>query len=175
MEPEPHTQDRDARANVTEASPSLSRVSIGRAGRVARTVVGAAFIGLALFWRDPDWVDAVLGLVVAPALALGVMAWRARRSPEPLKATGPLGHAVNLAVLIPLFALPATAGAAFFFYGASMLLAAARASGGCEVTAISNAVLGREDQVGCPLFAPLDAAESSIRCSSARALQRFSQ
>jgi hypothetical protein len=47
-----------------------------------------------------------------------------------------------------------------------MLVAVARRSGGCELTAISNAVLGRYDQVGCVLFAPLDLAESRVRRSA---------
>jgi hypothetical protein len=145
----------------TGGAPRAHR-SIGPAGRLARIGVGLALIGLALFWRDPDWLDAALGLVIAPALVLGVMSWRARRSPGPLRATGPVGHAVNLPIVIPLFALPTTAGAAFVFYGASMLLAAARRNGGCEVTAVSNAVLGRDDQVGCALFAPVDLVEEEF-------------
>lgn len=44
-----------------------------------------------------------------------------------------------------------------------MLVAAFRRSGGCEVTAISNALLGRDDQVGCALFAPVDLAEAQVR------------
>jgi hypothetical protein len=70
--------------------------------------------------------------------------------------------------LIPLFSLPATAGASFLFYGASMLVAAARRGGGCQVTAISNALLKRDDQVGCPLFAPLDIAEVRLRGDAPR-------
>jgi hypothetical protein len=139
-------------------------------GRLARVGVGFTFIALALFWRQPDWQDAVLGLVLMPAVVLGAAALWARRSPQPLSATGPIGHAVNIAVLIPLFALSETAGAAFLFYGASMLVAAARANGGCEVTAVSNVVLGRDDQVGCPLFAPVDAVEESVRPAPARAV-----
>jgi hypothetical protein len=136
--------------------------SIGVAGRLARLVVGVIFIGLALFWRDPDWFDFVLGLVVAPLFVIGLLAFRAYEVGRPLRATGPLGHAANLIILIPLFAWPVTAGAAFLFYGASMLFAAARAAGTCEVTAISNAVLGRNDQIGCPLFWPVDAAEAKF-------------
>jgi hypothetical protein len=134
--------------------------AIGPIGRLARLVVGSALIGLAIFWRNPDWGDFVLGLVVAPALIIAVVTWRSRKSPSPLRATGPLGYLVNTAIAIPLFVWPATAGAAYLFYGASMLVAAARANGACEVTAISNAVLTRDDQVGCPLFAPLDALEA---------------
>lgn len=47
--------------------------------------------------------------------------------------------------------------------GVSMLVAAARRSGGCEVTAVANAVLGRDDQAGCVLFGPIDAAEGDRR------------
>lgn len=140
---------------------------LGPVGRVARVVVGILFVYLALFWRDPDWIDPVLGLVAMPGAVLaGILLWT-RRRPQPIRATGPLGHAVNLAVLIPLFALPATAGASFLFYGASMLVAAANRGGACEVTAVSNALLGRDDEVGCPLFGPLDAVEAWAR---ARAL-----
>ena len=31
---------------------------------------------------------------------------------------------------------------------------------GCEATVISNAILGRDDQIGCPLFPPIDEAEA---------------
>ncbi len=149
--------------SITHAGTLRSNGGIGRAGVLARAGVGLLFISLALFWREPEWHDALLGLVVMPALVVGVLPLRARRSSEPLSATGPVGHALNLAVLIPLFMLPATAGAAFLFYGASMLVAAARRSGGCEVTAISNTLLRRDDQVGCPLFASVDAFDRSAR------------
>ena len=127
---------------------------------IARTAVGTTLIYIALFWRDPTWTDAFIGLVVMPHVVTGVLALRARRAQRPLRATGPLGHLANAAVFAPLFSHPATAGAAFLFYGGSMLLAAARRSGGCEVTAISNTVLDRDDQVGCVLFVPIDFAEA---------------
>ena len=60
---------------------------------------------------------------------------------------------------IPLLFAPPTSGGALLFYGGSMLLAAARRSGGCEVTVASNAILGRNDQFGGALFAPVEAAE----------------
>jgi hypothetical protein len=40
-----------------------------------------------------------------------------------------------------------------------MLLAAARGYAGCEVLAISNWLLRRDDQVGCMRFAPIDHVE----------------
>jgi hypothetical protein len=90
-----------------------THLPLGSWGTLARVAVGLLSIYLALFWRDPEWIDAALGLVLMPALVLaGVLVW-ARRRPEPIRDTGPLGHALNLAVLIPLFSLPATAGASF--------------------------------------------------------------
>jgi hypothetical protein len=53
--------------------------------------------------------------------------------------------------------------AALLFYGATMLVAAGRGYGGCEVLAVSNWVLGRDDQIGCLLFEPLDRAERTHR------------
>ena len=60
-----------------------------------------------------------------------------------------------------LFALPATAGPTFVFYGTSMVLAAVRRAGGCEVTAISNVLLRRDDQIGCAPFGPIDLIEAN--------------
>jgi hypothetical protein len=40
-----------------------------------------------------------------------------------------------------------------------MLLAAVRGYAGCEVLAVSNWLLGRDDQIGCLLFWPVDHAE----------------
>jgi hypothetical protein len=142
--------------------------TLGPAGLVARVSVGLLLIYLAFFWNDPSWRDPVAGLVVVPALVAAVLAIRARRWPEPLMATGPVAHLANAAVILAFVLNPDTVGAAFIFYGASMLVAAARRAGGCELTAISNAVLGRHDQVGCPLFWPLDALEDSTRRARGR-------
>jgi len=40
-----------------------------------------------------------------------------------------------------------------------MLLAALRGIGGCEVLAVPNWLLGRDDQIGCALFWPIDRLE----------------
>ena len=63
-----------------------------------------------------------------------------------------------------------TRDAALLFYGASMLLAAARGYAGCEVLAITNWVLRRDDQVGCVLFSPLDEIESKTSGSAAASI-----
>lgn len=52
--------------------------------------------------------------------------------------------------------------AALPFYGVSMLLAALRGYAGCEVLAISNWLLRRDDQVGCVVFAPVDHPEGYV-------------
>ena len=49
-----------------------------------------------------------------------------------------------------------------YFYGASMLLAAVRGYAGFEVLAVSNWRLGRDDQVGCVVFLPVDAVETRL-------------
>jgi hypothetical protein len=147
------------------------RRAIGPAGAIARTVVGGALLAIVIVghstggWRPLPWL---LALVAFPALLVAVQAARARRSRPPLRATGPVGHAVNIGVFLALWltpyylpALSATGDAALIFYGASMLLAAARGYAGCEVLAVSNWLLRRDDQVGCVVFGPVDALERS--------------
>jgi hypothetical protein len=49
------------------------------------------------------------------------------------------------------------------FVGTSMLLAAARGYADCELLAMSNWLLHRNDPLGCIVFAPVDLAESRPR------------
>jgi len=88
----------------------------------------------------------------------------------PFQATGAVETAINMAVFFALFLTPwylprlsFTSDAASIFYGASMLLAALRGYGGCEVLAISNWVLRRDDQVGCFVLGPVDNMERRLR------------
>jgi hypothetical protein len=113
-----------------------------------------------------DALSVILGAVVFPALALAWHWWAIRNRPDALRATGPVATTINMLVLVALFLIPFYAPRIYFiataaavFYGASMLLAALRGKAGCEVTAISNWVLGRDDQVGCPVFTPIDSME----------------
>jgi hypothetical protein len=122
-------------------------------------VFGSSSAGI----RPESWL---LGMVGIPAVVLLWQWQRARRNPAPLRATGAWGHTINNAVILavlltPWYAPPLaiTFEAAFIFYGASMLLAAVRGYGGCEVLAVSNWLLSRDDQVGCTFFAPVDLAE----------------
>jgi hypothetical protein len=147
-------------------------------GVVARVTVGAALVGSVLYghasrgWHPVAWL---LGLLVFPVLVLAGQWWRARRRPTRLRAVGPVGHAVNVAVFLALYltswyapTVDVLSDAALLFYGGSMLVAAARGAGGCEVLAVSNWVLRRDDQVGCALFWPVDAVEAGLATRRAR-------
>ena len=82
---------------------------------------------------------------------------------------------LNIAVVIALFLTPWYAppiafisSAVLIFVGASMWLAAIRGYGGCELLAVSNWVLHRDDQLGCLVLSPMDAAERSFRSGRSR-------
>ncbi len=140
----------------TEIDAELTRRRmIGRWGTVARLAVGVAFVVVA-FFVGMGWQYAALGLIGFPALVLVLLAFRGRVA-VPLRLTGVTGHALNCGTIFLAFIV--SAPAAFLFYGASMLLAAWRGYGGCEVFALSNWLMRRDDQIGCPLFSPIDAAE----------------
>ena len=146
---------------------------IGPLGTGARTLVGLALLGSVTYghvsgvFRPAPWV---LGLVGIPGVLLVWHRWRSRRHPAPLVATGPVAQVLNVAVFLTLYLTPdyaprlaVTSDAALVFYGGSMLLAAVRGYGGCEVLAVSNWLLGRDDQLGCLLFAPVDYLEHRRR------------
>jgi hypothetical protein len=57
-------------------------------------------------------------------------------------------------VFLALYLWEPTSDATLVFYGASMLLAALRGYGGCEVLAASNWLLGRDDQVAVRCSGP---------------------
>jgi len=158
---------------------SASRV-IGVWGTGARIVLGLVLVGDVLRghwaggWHPAAWL---LGLMGLPAMVVAGMWWRARRYPVPLRAVGPVGHSVNLGIFLALYltwwyapALDVTSDAALIFYGGSMLLAAARGSAGCEVLAVSNWLLRRDDQVGCAPFWPLDAVAARLAGSHVASL-----
>ena len=96
----------------------------------------------------------------AATLALGLAA--RRYASGPVRFTGPAGTALNCAVIVALVVNPYTAGGAALFYGLTLLVAVWRGQPGCEGTVISNWVLGRDDQIGCPIFSPIDEAEARL-------------
>jgi hypothetical protein len=164
------TSRRAARAASPDDQPAGgSRRAIGRWGTAARLIVGLLLIGDVAYghwargFHPAAWA---LGLIGFPAVLLAAQWLRARRRRPPLRATGPTGLALNAAVFLALYLTPwyapaasVTSDAALIFYGASMLVAAARGYPGCEVLAVPNLILHRDDQVGCLIFSPVDRLE----------------
>jgi hypothetical protein len=140
---------------------------IGPMGTTCRVVVGLGLIALAVIGdREGTLIfglqlhEAVLGLVVFPVVMVAIVLVARRSSGGPIRFTGPEGLLVNCVVIVALFSFSYTRGAAALFYGVSLLVAAWRGLPGCEATIFPNLLLGRDDQIGCPIFSPVDAAEA---------------
>ncbi len=134
---------------------TASRVALGLwlTGEVAVGHVTGSF-------RLLPWV---LGLVALPGALLVWHWWHARRHPGRLVATGPIAHCGQVILFVALLIIPQyapilwfTADTALLFYGSAMLLAAVLDQLDCEVLALSNRLLYREDRLGCMIFAPFD-------------------
>jgi hypothetical protein len=142
------------------------RRRIGPIGTASRLLVGLALLYLGLA-DGASWGlaphEAILGLVAFPAgmVTLGLSA--RLLGVGPIRFDGPGGIAANTAVIAGLLVFDYTASAAALFYGTTLLLAAWRAQPGCEATVLSNWILGRDDQIGCPTFTPIDNAEARQR------------
>jgi hypothetical protein len=152
-----------------------SRRKIGRIGTVCRVIAALGLLYLALTnggglvhlalpnsglsW-GLTWHEAVLGLIVLPGVMVGAGLAARRFEGRSVHLTGPLGLTINTAVIVALLANRYTAGGAELFYGITLLAAAWRGQPGCEATVLSNLILGRDDQIGCPAFSPIDALEA---------------
>jgi hypothetical protein len=139
---------------------------IGPIGTVCRLAVGLALVVLAfadqpagLIW-GLELYELILGLIALPAASVAIGLVAKRYSSGPLRFTSPVEIAVNFVIIVVLFAIPYTAGAAALFYGTSLLIAGWRGQPDCEVTTWSNLILRRDDQIGCPCFTPLDSWEA---------------
>ena len=109
---------------------------IGRVGTISRVIVGLGLVYLALThgglsWRL-TWHDAVLGLIVLPAVMIAIGLTARRFAGRAVHFTGPVGLAVNCAVIVALLANRYTAGGAELFYGITLLVAAWCGQPGCE-------------------------------------------
>src|ERR671918_79249 len=148
---------------------------IGPIGTMTRLVAAAGLLYLALFdgtsWGF-EWYDAAVGLALLPAavIAFGLAARRYARGP--VRFTGSAGTTANCLLLVALGVNPYTAGGAALFYGATLLVAAWRGQPGCEATVVSNAIFRRDDQIGCPLFSPIDEAEARLAARNAGRSQK---
>jgi hypothetical protein len=50
----------------------------------------------------------------------------------------------------------------FLYIGASLIVMAARGDPGCEVMTLPNVILGKETELPCLLFSPIDALEKKV-------------
>jgi hypothetical protein len=138
---------------------------IGPIGTTTRLLVAAGLLYLAFFdgasW-GLEWYDVAVGLGVLPAAMTAFGLGARRYASGPVRFTGSADTTANCLILIALAVNPYTAGGAALFYGTTLLVAAWRAQPGCEGTVLSNWILGRDDQVGCPVFSPIDEAEARL-------------
>ena len=151
------------------------RRAIGPVGTAGRILVGLGLLYIGLFdvpfeW-GLAWHEALLGLLGFPAVTIfGVLLWKELAGTSTaIRATGQLGLCFATGVIFALFAVPFTEAATALFLGSTLILAAMRGYAGCEVTAISNWLLRRDDQVERLVFSPLDEAEAHFSRSPSEA------
>jgi hypothetical protein len=151
---------------------------IGPIGTWSRVAVGAGLVVVGFLGTiRPSgviWYEPVLGLVALPLLTVLFAVIIGGYQSSPLRLTGPLATGINCLVIVGLASNHITGPTVELFYGSTLLVAGWRGQPGCEVTVISNAVLNRDDQIGCPLFSPIDHAERHHRRSSQRLDRRRS-
>jgi len=131
-------------------------------------LVGSGLIVAALAYWRADWLDLAIGLVALPAVATSLM-WLRSRSAPPLRL-GAAGHLVTVAHVAITASLVGEAAA--LFYGSMALVAALHGNSGCEITVLANWLRGRDDRVGCPLFAPFDLLDRELASGSASPMTR---
>ena len=154
---------------------SLSR-EIGPFGTAGRVAGGALLIAVAIArddsiraW-DVAFAVSALPLIAGLTAALVPVAYQ-QRAPRALARDGSAWSGPSLAVVALVlgiataltFVTPANEPAIWLFVGISMLVAAARGQGGCELVALSNVFSGRDDRVGCAVYGPVDEAEARHR------------
>ena len=147
---------------------------IGAIGTATRLLVGLGLLFLVGGASIASWGieahDAVIGLLVLPGLMIAVGLGARRYADGPIRFTGSVWIAVNCAVIVALVANGFTGGGATLFYGVTLLISAYLGQAGCEATVISNLALGRNDQIGCPTFTPIDEVEAHLRSRQAAAI-----
>jgi hypothetical protein len=150
---------RDTAAGLVGARREIG--PIGTASRLAGGLIAIAVpIAIGRFgWWDAAAVFVALPLVATAAATLVTGAYR-RLDPQALTrraaiCSGPACWTVGLVVASYVgltFLTPLNGAVAFWVWiGTSLLVAAARGYGGCEILAIPNLIRGRRDQIGCML------------------------
>jgi hypothetical protein len=155
--------------------------SIGPIGTASRIVGGLIAISLPIALGGFGWWDAAAALIALPLIATAVAALVTEAyghlDPEALEArhaicSPPACTLLGLVVAAYVgltFATPLNGSVALWVWlGVSMLLAAARGYGGCEVLAIPNLITGRDEAIGCMIYTPIDRAEARRRAARDR-------
>jgi hypothetical protein len=149
------------------------RRDIGPAGTASRVLVGVVAIALPIALGGISLLEVGVALIALPliAAAAGALVTAAYRRLAPgslgcdaAVCSGPTCWvaAIMVAAAVLFSVLTPADGVVVFWVwlGSSMLLAAARGYGGCEVLAATNLLRGRRDQIGCIIFTPIDRAEA---------------
>ncbi len=134
--------------------------AIGPLGTLSRFGLSIALVALATSGVLSNGVspsDGILGLAVFPAVLLVLAAARLRFTRAPLRESNAPTFCLNFAIGFALFSV--TPDAFALFIALSLAVAAVRGYAGCEVLAVSNWLLRRDDEVGCVIFTPIDSAE----------------
>jgi hypothetical protein len=144
---------------------------IGPIGTATRLLGGVIAIAFPVALDGVGWWDVAIALIALPVFALVagalVTSVYERCAPQALAnrdaiCSGPAcwTWAIVIVATVGLAAVtPASAVAFWVWLGASLLIAAARGYGGCELLAFPNLIRGRREQIGCMLYGPIDALE----------------
>lgn len=140
--------------------------TIGPWGTTIRAVAGVAGIAWAVVvphehpWLDlpganSDTIGLLVGLAVAPAIFTLAVRTRGRNAPRIHLGHGAACFVTAVAIVLAQF-YPA---AVLVTIAAPLLLQAAVGRGGCELLAVPNLLLRRNDYLFCLPFTPIDAWE----------------
>lgn len=152
------------RIQADRTEPTHSTLPVGRALRMcagllllaaAGQLLAGATLTAGIVARTAGWLVGLLALYLA--LGVTVRRWIPNLNPW-------LGA---ILALLPAVAIWATGGvrtlAVILFIGLSLVVAAVRGDGGCEVTALPAALTGRHTHLPCLLFSPIDWLEARLR------------
>lgn len=102
------------------------------------------------------WWNALLGLVLIPTAATLAVRLRGRDA-APLRA----GIGAELLAVVAVLAVTQVIPVAMLLaLGATLLVQVVRGDGGCELLAIPNWLLRRNDRLFCLVFTPIDIVEA---------------
>lgn len=155
------------------AAQTIRGRQIGPIGTTARMLGGLFAIVVPVTVDGISWFEAGVALLALPLIAATtapLITWSYRRLyPRALQMRHgicSLPACTLIAVMVianDVLVAPTTANGnvtIWVWLGASMILAAVRGYGGCELLAPYNLISGRREQIGCLLYTPIDNIEA---------------